>query len=431
MIGTDSDVTDRKQVEHTLRHRLDLEELVADISKRFINVPMAYLDDTITAALQAVGEFSGVDRSYIFRFSEDGSLMSNTHEWCADGIEPQIDNLKEIPTDKIPWWMGRLQRFEYIHLPRLSDLPPEADFTRKALEGQSIKSLICVPMVYVGRLVGFLGFDAVRQKVTWSGEDIVLLGMVAEIFVSALERKRVETEVQRMNQEKINQAKLMAGGFAHEMRNALFPARGSVDKLAEMLDRSALDAEACRKYLKITEVSLTRAMEITTLISQYTRLDSEYLPEKVVVAALVDEVLTGNELRIRKQNVDIDVSGSRAVCVESNRRQLYSVLDNLLINSLDALEEADNPSVGISWELADNTVHLIFSDNGCGIRATDLSRVFEVFYSTKPDRGTGIGLATVKKIIGMYGGSVAVSSRTDHGTVFTIRLKAYDGAHSE
>jgi signal transduction histidine kinase len=66
---------------------------------------------------------------------------------------------------------------------------------------------------------------------------------------------------------------------------------------------------------------------------------------------------------------------------------------------------------------------LDFNDNGAGIPRENLQRVFDAFYSTKPDNGTGIGLAMAKKIIEMYDGEISVSSDHGKGTTFSLKLK--------
>lgn len=76
--------------------------------------------------MKIVGEYAGVDRSYIFLFRENLKIMDNTHEWCAPGIEPQIENLQGLPTNIFPWWMKLLMRNEIIHIPKVSALTEEA-----------------------------------------------------------------------------------------------------------------------------------------------------------------------------------------------------------------------------------------------------------------------------------------------------------------
>ena len=192
LIGSMLDATERKRAEESLRRRLDFENLIADTSTRFLDAAPGEINHNIEDALQKIGDFAGVDSSYVFLFSEDGAIMENTHEWCAEGIEPQIQDLKGIPADSLPWFMARIRAGEVAHVPRVADLTPEADAERQRFESQGIQSVIAVPMVYRGSLIGFLGFDSMREEKAWSEDETLLLRTVGEMFVNALQRKRAE-----------------------------------------------------------------------------------------------------------------------------------------------------------------------------------------------------------------------------------------------
>lgn len=105
------ELTERKQVEAALRYRARFEELITSISTNFINLAPAEIDGGIHHALEAIGTFVNVDRSYVFLLSPDGAQMSNTHEWCPPGVEPQIANLQNLDTNIFPWWMEKLHCF--------------------------------------------------------------------------------------------------------------------------------------------------------------------------------------------------------------------------------------------------------------------------------------------------------------------------------
>ncbi len=169
-----------------------LETIIATVSSMFAQTPTYKVDEAINKTLQIVGEYANVDRSYVFLFRDNQRIMDNTHEWCAEGIEPQIENLQGVPSKIVPWWMQRLLKHEIIHIPRVSELPPEAEEEKKILEAQDIQSLIVVPMIENKELVGFIGFDSVRLPKFWPREDINLLKIISSIFVSSLKRKSTE-----------------------------------------------------------------------------------------------------------------------------------------------------------------------------------------------------------------------------------------------
>jgi len=183
---------DRKKAEEALRYRIQFERLITSISTRFISVPEEQLDAEIEQSLAKIGAFVQADRSYIFDILPGGESIGNTHEWCAEGIEPQKENLQDIPVKSIPWWMSQLRSGRIILIPRVPQMPAEASTEKAMLEAQGVHSLVAVPMITRGNLVGFLGFDAVRREKTWPDDVVALLKIVGEILTNALDAARAD-----------------------------------------------------------------------------------------------------------------------------------------------------------------------------------------------------------------------------------------------
>jgi PAS domain S-box-containing protein len=194
------DITERRIAEQNLRRRLALEHLLASISTRFINITRSTIDNAIDESLEGMGRLVKANRSYLFRFSEDMATSNNTHEWCAEGIQPQIERLQGVPCSNIPWWMRHCERGENIIIPRVSGLPQEASAERELLAAQGIQSLAVVPLKHGERLFGFLGFDAVTAERIWDWDDIRLLRVVGEILVQSLLRIESQEALQESEQ---------------------------------------------------------------------------------------------------------------------------------------------------------------------------------------------------------------------------------------
>ncbi|MBK7141930.1 MAG: HAMP domain-containing histidine kinase [bacterium] len=223
-------------------------------------------------------------------------------------------------------------------------------------------------------------------------------------------------------QEKYRQAKDIAGGFAHEIRNALFPADSSLTQVNQMTMTGSVDPAKVSKHIRLISSAVSRAIGITQLITQYTKLESERIPEQVDLPGAVRAAFAAHRQMLDQQGVIVSVSGPDSLAVLSNNTQLGMVLNNLILNSLDALTNRPKPTILVRWERLESTASVTFSDNGCGIAADDLHRVFDTFFSTKPSHGTGLGLATTKRIVELYGGGISVSSEPGSGTTFTIRF---------
>ena len=186
------DITHFKQNEDKLEFRLKFEELITQLSSKFISLQWNDVDKEIDEALGMIGSFILADRSYVFLFNDNDKFMSNTHEWVSEGITAEKNNLQCVPTDIFPWWMKKLQKHECIYIPCVKDLPPEASAEKDILQPQGIKSLIAVPMIYSNNVIGYVGFDAVKHFRTWTEDSIKLLTMVAGVITNALKRKQNE-----------------------------------------------------------------------------------------------------------------------------------------------------------------------------------------------------------------------------------------------
>jgi signal transduction histidine kinase len=277
--------------------------------------------------------------------------------------------------------------------------------------------------VLLSLVVGFVLTNYFRRKTRKN--LIVISHQKSEL--ERMHRELKEAQQTIVAQEKYRQAKDIAGGFAHEIRNALFPAEGSLNKLKQSIGSGAIDSGTVLRFNDSAAQAITRAISLTRLISQYTKIESEYAPQKVDVAAVVKEVFAVNRETMASKNIAVRVAGQDYITVEANTRQLYIVLNNLVLNSIDALAGREFPSISVTWDASDDLVELRLDDNGCGVPQKDLPRVFDTFFSTKPSTGTGLGLSMARAIIELYGGNITMSSREAIGTTVTVRLKKTDG----
>ncbi|MBD3382109.1 MAG: GHKL domain-containing protein [candidate division Zixibacteria bacterium] len=237
--------------------------------------------------------------------------------------------------------------------------------------------------------------------------------------------KLQEAQAKIIAQEKYRQAQDIAGGFAHEIRNALSPARNALSKLIETDSSRSSDPAMTQKLARFSDNAVERALKLTRAISQYTKIEDIHNPEAVDLKNVIEKTLEMNHHRIKSQKVKINVDIDFPAIVTANTDQLQIVFNNLLLNSLDALTDSENADILIETHVDGQNVEVSFRDNGSGIPPDSLERIFDVFYSTKPSGGTGIGLTMVKKIIETYGGSISVDSKLNEFTAVRILLKKY------
>ncbi len=190
------DITEGKEAEAKLSYQLEFEKMVAHISAVFVGATASNIDKAIDHALKLSGYFFGADRSYICRFSEDGLYMDNTHEWCAKGIPSMKKRNQGFLLDNTPWWTAQLKRQDYVYVPDVEALPPEAEKDKNDFRIEKTKSFLTIPLVKEGITIGIFGFKMVKKS-NLSEHQIALLKVVAEIIAGAIIKHETEVALKK------------------------------------------------------------------------------------------------------------------------------------------------------------------------------------------------------------------------------------------
>jgi PAS domain S-box-containing protein len=197
-IAVITDISQRARIEQmtaSLQRKLTFEELTAHLAATFMNMSSSEIGGAIQETLGKLGELFEVDRTYIFEFSSNGESMSNTYEWCAKGVSPQIENLQNLPSEILPWWVNLLKKGETINVPRVSEMPPEAATEQQILAEQDIQSVLVTPIHSDNELLGFLGLDSVVRERQWSKDEIQFLQVLMGIVMNTITRQRAEEKL--------------------------------------------------------------------------------------------------------------------------------------------------------------------------------------------------------------------------------------------
>jgi formate hydrogenlyase transcriptional activator len=186
---------------HPLRLRAELgervrfEELIADLSARFLNLPADQVDGEIEAALRYLVEFLGLDRSALFQLSDDNSTLVVTHCWAAPGFD-RLAGL--VAREEVPWALGKVPRGETVVFSRVDELPEEAERDKATLRKVGPRSNVSFPLMAGGMGVfGALAFGQSATERAWPEELIQRLRLVSQVFANALLRRRTDQKLQQ------------------------------------------------------------------------------------------------------------------------------------------------------------------------------------------------------------------------------------------
>ncbi len=235
--------------------------------------------------------------------------------------------------------------------------------------------------------------------------------------------KRIEEKTRDLENahKEIFQAEKMAAlghliaGMAHEIRNPLNSVSLFVQVLKPSLEDNPEDAECLDKILQ--EIDRIDAILIKLLA---TSKRSQFSPEKVSVAEIIDNVLEGLDENLKTNKIlvekDIQTIPPEILADPSEIEQIFS---NLFVNSIFEMAEGGRLEIKLCHD--DKRINIMVADTGRGIPPENISKVFDPFFTTK-EKGTGFGLSVVLRIVKSYGGQIWIGSRAETGAVFHIQL---------
>ncbi|MCW8108199.1 diguanylate cyclase [Alteromonas ponticola] len=197
-----NDFTDQRAAKNSpLDNHLAFNRLLSKISSKLINLNAENLDSLIEKKLGAFGEFSGVDRCYIFQFYQNGKLMDNTHEWVAPGITPHKEELKGLSADDLPYFHEVIKTQHLFKVDDIYTLPAAASLEKQEFERERIGAVLCVAIYLDEKLFGFIGCDIVGSTYKWRDHDVRYLKLIGEIVSNTLAAMSNKQSLEQVSNE--------------------------------------------------------------------------------------------------------------------------------------------------------------------------------------------------------------------------------------
>ncbi len=401
-----------------------LESLLLRLAVGFVNVPSDDLDAAIDEALAAVGRFSGVSRAYLFRYDHERQMVSNTHEWCAPGIEEAIHREQDIHFADIPEQLEAHLANRPRHVADVEQLPRHSPW-RARLEAQGIRTLVTVPLWDHDELIGFVGFDAVGVPRRWSERDLELLQVLGELLAN-VEYRRRQAQIRRTVESlSVTNEELQrfAGTASHDLRSPLATVRGMVEVVRE----GRVTGKEAERFLDRAIVAIDRAIHLVDgllLHARSGRVVGE--PETVHLDAVVEDVVSALAQEIAARGAEVEVTALPTV--RGDRDRLVSVFQNLLSNALVHVPEDRVPRIDVCGRPAiDGQVEVLVRDNGDGIPADQRAAALVTFERGEQGRarpGAGLGLPICRRIVAAHGGQLRLADAPGGGLEVQLRLPA-------
>jgi two-component system, NtrC family, sensor histidine kinase HydH len=231
--------------------------------------------------------------------------------------------------------------------------------------------------------------------------------------------------------EQYTEIAVLAGGLAHEIKNPLSTIRLNLQLLAEDFAESTnIREQRTLQKIRTVERECQRLQDILDEFLRFARIGVEDLRRSSCdLNAVVQEMIDFLSPRATELGIElVSYLHSGLPAVRLDRELFKQALLNLLLNAQSAMPAGGQ--IVLQTQPIDEQVQLHVIDNGVGMDADTLSKIFRPFFSTRPD-GSGLGLPTTRKIVEAHLGTIAVQSEVGKGTRFTITLPAAGATDTE
>ena len=294
------------------------------------------------------------------------------------------------------------------------------------------KSSVSVPIMTPERVIGVITIESTEHEYAFSESDSQLLMTIAANLAVAIEKTRLQESVKKEMeiQEKLirelevknEELERFTYTASHDLKSPLITIRGFLgyleqDARAGKFERLVSDIQRISDATEKMHRLLSELLDL----SRVGRVASE--KQNVPFEAIVTEALKRVEGQIKEKQVEVQVrSGFPVVHVDKER--LIEVIQNLVDNAVKFMGKQPSPHIEIGFNMQDGNPIFFVRDNGIGIKKEFQKKIFGLFDKLNPATdGTGVGLALVKRIIEVYGGSIWVESQEGMGATFYFSLE--------
>ena len=257
----------------------------------------------------------------------------------------------------------------------------------------------------------------IRLSVTFTlnekGKDDVLAIIILQDIT---EEKKLHLQLQ-MNERLVAMGEL-AGGVAHEVRNPL----NSISIIAQRLGLDFQPKEDHDSYSKLIKTIREEITRINKIVEQFLRFarKPKLILKRENISVVLFKAINIITAEAQLKNIQINKEITDEIIIDIDQDQILQALLNVLKNSIQAIEQ--NGKIDIKLKRLPNESLIEITDTGKGIEKQNLNKIFNLYYTTKPE-GTGIGLSIVNQIISEHNGRIEVESKADNGTTVKIYLK--------
>ncbi len=259
-----------------LEERLKAEQILTRVSTRLLTLLPDEIDRTLVLAMEAVGEWLGIDHVCVCRAEGTPPTLHMIQEWCGPDVTPRKAKMQNVHATVLPWCWQQFALDKHVQIRRLEDLGSDAQVDKAYLEQMGICSFFAVPLVTYGRIWGLLGLASERQEIPWAEDTARLLRILGEIILAAVHRQEAEGEISHLNRQLEQASRLvglgeMAANLAHDLGNGLSSILQFTQGASRRAERGSLTLEKCCECIDDIQEQAEHMGNILRMILQFVK----------------------------------------------------------------------------------------------------------------------------------------------------------------
>lgn len=411
-VGTYLDITDRKRTEEALVRQARSLKLLADTATELLSERS--IEETIKFALREVTAHLNLDVYFCFLVTEDGKRLRLAA--CGGVAEEACHGLESLEFGQAVCGVAaRDERSIVLENIDQSDNPLSA-----IVRGLGIKAYACQPMTAQGKTIGTLSVGS-KVRTRFTEDELGMLRALAHQIATGYARYQAEAELRAQDQRKDQFIAMLA----HELRNPLVPIRNAMYLVSMTREEDTL--KSVQEMVNRQVEHLSNIVDDLLEVSRVSTGKVELRRERLNLAQLVNVVVADCRRSFEAAGIGLSVRLPEApVWVDGDRTRLTQVVENLVSNAAKFTDRGGEVVVAVEPRGPEALVTV--RDTGIGIEPDLLPRLFDPF--TQADKsldrsrgGLGLGLALVKGLTELHGGTVSVASQgIGQGSLFTVCL---------